>query len=270
MHCSKLNVLAVALQVNSDAICDNSIERMSLLAQQYWTITRSRISFWNQSLAWVQQSAQPDKNYAECFYIRAAELLEEVLLAQLHTSIWGAVWSNYDAKNRLGANERLGGLAAGIVDCHRESVSRATDLVFWLGRHQRNTADRINRLQRRLERWTDRLLVNFAPTIDVSPFCFDIERVRDMVEIQAKTRDSPTMLMLIGGLQAAQLESCTTGFAKRMNHDLAGLMLNLLPLDVLSEIRLDLDTSVMRSDQGSWEMECLLERAICLDMATTS
>ncbi len=270
MHSSKLNVLAVALQANADAICWNSIERMSLLAQQYWTITRSRVSFWNQSLAWVQQSAQHEQTsaqpYAECYYARTAELLEEVLIGQLHTNVWGAVWAHYDAKNRLGPNDRLGGLGAGIVDSHRESVERATDLLLWMGRHQRPTADRILRLQRRIERWTDRLLVGFATTVDVTPFCFDLNRVRDMLEIQAKTQDLPTMLMLIGGLQAAQLESGEVGFAKRMNHDLACLMLNLLPLNVLNEVRFNLDTSIMRSDQNTWEMECLLERALFLEM----
>ncbi|MDP1564465.1 MAG: hypothetical protein Q8M16_24050 [Pirellulaceae bacterium] len=269
MHCSKLNVLAVALQVNADAICENSIERMSLLAQQYWTITRSRVSFWNQSLAWVQQAGQQPKTCGESFFVRVTELLEEVLLGQLHTNVWGAAWSYYDAKNKLGTNDRLGGLATGIVDSHRESVVRATDLVLWLSRYERSSADRILRLQRRIERWTDRLLVGFASKIDVQPFCFDLERVRDMLEVQAKTRDLPTMLMLIGGLQAAQLESGSIGFAKRMNHDLACLMLNLLPLNVLSEVRFNLDTSIMRSDQATWEMECLLERALCLDLAVT-
>jgi hypothetical protein len=269
MHSSKLNVLAVALQVNSDAISGVALERMSLLAQQYWTISRSRLLFWNQSLAWVQQSAQHSSQYGESYFLRAAELLEEILVSQLHTNVWGAVWLRYDVANKLGVDDRLGGLAAGIVDSHREAVNRAMDLVLWLAQYHRSSADRISRLQRRIERWTDRLLAGLAATIDVTPFCFDLERVRDMVEFQGKSRDLPTLLMLIGGLQAAQLESTDTGFAKRMNHDLACLMLNLVPLNVLSEVRLNLDTSVMRSDQASWEMDCLLERALCLELATT-
>jgi hypothetical protein len=62
------------------------------------------------------------------------------------------------------------------------------------------------------------------------------------------------------------LDTGDLGFAIQMNHDLACLMLNCLPLNVLSEINLNLDTSVMRTDQAAWEMDCLLERALCLDM----
>jgi hypothetical protein len=271
MHCSQLNILAVAMQANADAICGASIERMNLLAQQYWTISRSRILFWNQSLAWIQQSARTETDYPTSYYVRTAELLEEILVGQLHTNLWGAIWAYYDAKNQLSVNDRLGGLAAGIVESHRESVERAGELLLWLARNQqREAVDRVLRLQRRMERWTDRLLVGFAATIDVAPFSFQLDRVRDMLEIQAKNRDLPSLAMLIGGLQSAQLESSVTGFAKRMNHDLAGLMLNLLPFDVLSEVRFNLDTSVMRSEQASWEMECLLERALCIEMSTSS
>lgn len=269
MHSSKLNILAVALQVNADTIAWVSLERMSLLAQQYWTISRSRISFWNQSLSFVQQTAQRDSQFGESYFSRTAELLEEILISQLHTNVFAALWSYYDAKHKLGVDDRLGGLGGGIVDSHRETVNRAADFVLWLARHHRPAADRILRLQRRMERWTDRLLANFATTIDVTPFCFDLERVRDMLEIQGKNPDQPTLLMLVGGLQAAQLETGDAPFAKQMNHDLACLVLNLMPLNVLSELRLDLDTSVMRSDQASWEMDCLLERALCLDLATT-
>lgn len=269
MHSSKLNVLAVALQVNADTIAWVSLERMSMLAQRYWTLSRSRISFWNHSLSFVQQNSRDDSQFGESYFARAAELLEEIIISQLHINVWGALWSYYDAKHKLGVDDRLGGLGGGIVDSHRETVHRANDFVLWLARHHRPAADRIMRLQRRIERWTDRLLANFAATIDVTPFCFDLERVREMLEAQGKAQDQPTLLMHVGGLQAAQLETCDAPFAKQMNHDLACLMLNLMPLNVLSELRLDLDTSVMRSDQASWEMDCFLEQALCLDLATT-
>ena len=129
---------------------------------------------------------------------------------------------------------------------------------------------RQERLQRRMERWTDRLLSSVARVVDVRPFCFDGQRIEDLVEVQGKMTELPTLSLLIGGLQAAQLEVGRDGFAGPMNHDLGCLMLGCLPLNALSEFRMNLDISIMRTDQATWEMDCLLERALCLDLAASS
>jgi hypothetical protein len=267
MHSSKLNTLAVALQVNWDTVAAIPVERMMLLAQQYWTIGRSRLLLWNQSLSFVGQSlGQTDAKPPTTFLERTGTLIEEIVLSQLHTMVWASVLTQYDAQNEKPGYDPLSGLAVGIATNMRETVERATGLLIRLSDQRHEPLARLPRLQRRMERWTDRLLALQANRVNISQLCFDANRVRDYAQVSSNAADPPTVMLLVSGLQAAQLDTGDQGFAIQMNHDLACLMLNCLPLNVLSEINLNLDTSVMRTDQAAWEMDCLLERALCLDM----
>lgn len=270
IHSSQLNVLALILQVNIEAVSAISSERMSLLAQQYWTISRSRLTFWNHGLAFVSKTLVQSERVSSAFALRAEQLIEEVLLSQLHGRVWGGLLAHYDVRQGASAEERLGGLGLSIAEGHAESAERARDVLLNLGRQVPAALVRQERLQRRMERWTDRLLSGLAPVVDVRPFCFDRQRIEDLVEVQVKMAELPTLSLLVGGLQAAQMEVGSEGFAGPMNHDLACLMLGCLPLHALGEFRLNMDISVMRTDQASWEMDCLLERALCLDLTVNS
>lgn len=270
MHSSQLNVLAVVLQANVDAVSTISLERMSLLAQQYWTISRSRLSFWNHGLAFVHKTLAQSASVSTAFAERAEQLIEEILLSQLHGRVWGGLLAYYDVRRGASADERVWGLGLSIAEGHAETAERARDLLLTLGRQQAGAVVRQERLQRRMERWTDRLLSSMATVVDVRPFCFDGQRIEDLVEVQGKMSELPTLSLLIGGLQAAQLEVGRDGFAGPMNHDLGCLMLGCLPLNALSEFRMNLDISIMRTDQATWEMDCLLGRALCLDLAASS
>lgn len=270
IHSSQLNVLALMLQANIEAVSAISWERMSLLAQQYWTISRSRLTFWNHGLAFVSKTLVPTERVSSAFAQRAEQLIEEVLLSQLHARVWGALLAFHDFRQGASVEERLGGLGLSIAEGQAESAERARDVLLKLGRQVPAAVVRQERLQRRMERWTDRLLSGLAAAVDVRSFCFDRQRIEDLVEVQGKMAELPTLSLLVGGLQAAQMEVGSEGFAGPMNHDLACLMLGCLPLHALSEVRLNLDISVMRTDQTSWEMDCLLERALCLDLAVNA
>jgi hypothetical protein len=268
MHCSKLNTLAVAMQVNCDAVAAIPIERMMLLSQQYWTIARSRLLFWNQSLTYISQALnQTESTPPATFVERTGSLIEEIFLSGLHTQVWGSALIYYDAKNARPGSDQLAGLALGIAENLRETANRANGILLRLTGSGHGQLTRLPRLQRRMERWTDRLLALHAVEIDLTPLCFDPNRVQDFVHVQTKSTEISTVVLLVSGLQAAQLDTGDQGFATQMNHDLACLMLNCIPLSVLSEIKLNLDSSVMRTDQAAWEMDCLLERALCLDLA---
>jgi hypothetical protein len=270
MHSSQLNVLALILQANIDGVASISVERMSLLAQQYWTISRSRLTFWNHGLAFVQKTLVKSGTVSQPFAERAEQLIEEILLSQLHGRVWGGLLAYYDSRQGSGADERLVGLGISTAEGHAETAERARDLLLDLGRQQPAAMVRQERLQRRMERWTDRLLSGLATAVDVRPFCFDGQRIEDLVEVQGKMSELPTLSLLMSGLQAAQMEVGRRGFAGPMNYDLGCLMLGCLPWQALSEFRMSLDISIMRTDQATWEMDCLLERAMCLDLAASS
>lgn len=270
MHSSKLNVLAIAIQSSRDQFVQIPWERASLLAQQYWTISRSRLSLWSHSLWHVSQTLQNPPMELRPLIPPLQRLLEEIILSELHVRVWGGVWACYDHANPNGTADPLGGLGLGLLQTHRELSVRAHELMLDPAVSGRSEWATIDRLARRVHRWTDRLLAPLATSIDVRPFCYDFDRVLQILESQPDSHEAPDLVMLVSGLQAAQLDSGLEGFAKAMNQDLATMMLGCIPLSVLNEVKLNLDTSTLRSDQATWEIDCLLERALCLEHAAAT
>ncbi len=270
MHCAKLNLLATVLVSNRDIMVDIDLERMALIAQQYWTVSRNRVARWNEELAAALRKQKSNQLRDEVEIQFAVQLLEEVLVSQLYTRIWGGLLAYYDLQQGLGDEDRLSGLGQSIVSCHEDACNRALELLQLLQEAGSTRAEVVNRLRRRIERWTDMLLAQMSKNIDLTAYSFDKNRMRDIVAVNSQTTDSPTVNMLVSGIQAAQIETFESGYTPKMNHKLASMSLSCLPNEAWSEADLHFDTSVMRSGQIAWEIERLVERAIFTEYSTLS
>lgn len=240
---------------------------MSLIAQQYWTMSRNRVGRWNEKLhdavgRFNGGQIRSDERIAETM-----RLVEEVLLSQLFTRIWGGTLALYDHVNQLGEEDRLAGLGESIVSCHEDAANRALELLKGLAETAHPRTDVVNRLRRRIERWTDMLLAQICKHASIEKYAFDTNRVRDIFAVNSRSKDVPTTGMLVGGVQAAQIETTRVGFSAKSNHKLACMTLSCLPQDSWLEADLRLELSIMRSDQFTWEIDRLVERAIWTDFS---
>lgn len=262
MHCAQLNVLATVLVSNRDLLLRIDIERAALIAQQYWTVSRNRVGRWNEHLSLAAKRQHAGELRSPKTVAEISPLIEEVLVGQMFSRVLGGLLMFYDTKKRLGEDDRLSGLGHSIVLCHEDASNRALELLQALQPVGCPRIEIVNRLRRRIERWTDMLLAQMSRSSDMSAFCFDENRMRDIVAVNVRAKDSPTVAMLVGGVQAAQLEVSEFGFSPKLNHKLACMVLSCLPHDSWAEADVRLDTSVMRSDQFAWEIDRLVERAI--------
>ena len=262
MHCSQLNIMTTVLIANHTTFLRNDLERMALLAQQYWTMSRNRVGHWNEQLYHTMLRCQAGEIKSDQRIAESMRLVEEVLLSQLYTRVWGGLLALYDHQNQLGDEDRLSGLGLSIVSCHEDASNRALEILTQLSESGHPRTDVVNRLRRRIERWTDMLLAQISRTADLSEFAFDAIRVKDILSVNARSKDVPTTGMLVGGVQAAQIEATRLGIAEQSNRKLASMTLSCLPQDAWLEADLRLELSVMRSDQFAWEIARLVERAI--------
>jgi len=266
MHSAKLNLLAVIVNANLDLFQRIPLERMGWLAQQHWTLSRHRLDGWNQSLAQLEHRLREGDTWQATLGPLGEAVIEEVLLSQLFSRMWGAWLLHYDTQRRPSAADALAGLAVNLAQSHRETANRAMWLLGSARDHAWPRAELLNRLRRRIERWTDMLLVPLASNIDLTPLCFDLNRVRDLLEVNAQNVDRPTVSMWYGGLQAAQLEAGQQAASPIWNRHLASMTLSCLPALAWSEVDLHLDLSILRSDQFTWEIDCLLTEALYSDL----
>lgn len=254
--------MATVLVANHEQLCRADLERFGLLGHQYWTMSRNRAGHWNEQLFAATKRCQAGEIRSDQRIAETMRLVEEVLLSQMFTRIWGGLLEVYDQRHQLGDEDRLAGLGQSIVICHEDAANRAMELLNALSETGHPRTDVVNRLRRRIERWTDMLLAQLCRHASMEPFAFDHNRVRDIFSVNSRSKDRPTTGMLVGGVQAAQIEATSTGFSAVSNHKLACMTLSCLPPDAWNEADLRLEFSQMRTDQFTWEIDRLIERAI--------
>jgi len=258
-------MIATALVSNRSHFCKISSERIGLLAQQNWIVSQNRILRWNELLSVAIKKQRVGEIRTSESIAETMRLVEEVLLSQLFARIWAALLTVHDQKNQVEKSERQQDIGKQIVNSHSESANRAMELLKSLLPSNHPRAEIVNRLRRRTERWTDMLIAQMAENVDLFFYAFDENRVRDIIAVNSRAKDRPTVGMLIGGVQAAQIECSRIGYSPRRNEQLACVALGCLPSDSWPESEIKTDLSVLRTDQFAWEIDMLVQQALCTD-----
>jgi hypothetical protein len=122
--------------------------------------------------------------------------LDEIFLSEMLTRVWTAALVAHDRRWSLQTAEPL---ARNALDAQLEARQRAMALL--LEEHGLGTRQvvALNRLRRRVERWTDVLIGGLWHVGDASEFAIDAERAADFASDLAWRRSQP------GGKQAWRL-----------------------------------------------------------------
>lgn len=180
MHATELIELAAMLSASGPALIapDAHIPTGSL--EQYWAASKCRQDRWQRLLRDFADHLDIDKRKLSLPQQRILRsTLDELLTGEMLTRVWAAIVTAGDERRGADHGEPI---ARSVLNGHLEARSRA--LAFIARGHglEPRQAELVNRLRRRVERWTDLLLGHLATCHDVSRFAPNPARAAEFAD----------------------------------------------------------------------------------------
>lgn len=175
MRASQLAELGSWIALHADHFIYCEYHQPSLTATNYWTASKARLQRWDAALKRFEQ------DFANCERVHdpwpALEMVvQEILISELLTRVWSATVIIHDWYHQQDA---MYGPTHSVHVAHLEAKTRAIRILLQARPRNEFVFDRLNRLRRRVERWTDMFLGQLPNAEKVSIFGFDRNRVFD-------------------------------------------------------------------------------------------
>lgn len=142
--------------------------------ERYWTASKCRLDRWGRALKAASNAAADAPASSDL-----CGLIEEILTGEALTRVWTAVACAYD---RHHAAQQMEPIARSVLIGHMEARHRVLMLLVRQPGMSTEEAVMLNRLRRRVERWTDMLIGYLVGIHDVSEFAVDPERAKNFAE----------------------------------------------------------------------------------------
>lgn len=166
----------------------------------YWQHSKTMLSRWRRAVD--EAVSQPNTG-------DSAELIaiaSNILVAEMLTRVWGAVLVASDERQII---RRAAPIAKNVLTAHQQSRASVLRMLVHSSVLPIEQLAELDRLRRRVERWTDVLLgplvVRYGDLL--APFAFDLRRAKDFGEGQTgerfQTTAQPAWSFLMAGLRSA-------------------------------------------------------------------
>jgi hypothetical protein len=209
MQACDLVELAAVVAVNGRQFIHHGRISESAL-EQYWSISKSRLSGWSSALKDYGSLQQSDVPYVsqEASLILAwrciKPIIEEILVSEILTRVWTALACEYD---RTRASQEVEPVVRSIYLGHQEVRNQSLNLLVYGRGFNTQQAVEVNRLRRRCERWCDMLLAYVCTTDQRPEFSFEPERTaefaKDLSEERSHSLNSVGWQIVLSSLRAA-------------------------------------------------------------------
>jgi hypothetical protein len=193
MQASDLVELAALISAEAPSLLRRASRFSPAGGDAYWTASKCRLDRWTRQLKFDcapggSRAVDARMEHPACF----ATCLE-VFTSEVLTRVWAAAAEAEDQRSEL---TEFAPTAHSILFGHQEARSRVlnfmtTDLEGRPSRWQQQ-AQRLDRVRRVSERWTDLLLAPLADLCDLEAIAHDPARVRDFAADRIDERDAPT------------------------------------------------------------------------------
>ncbi len=238
MHARELVELAAIVSAHGPVLIRSGAPIPTDSIEQYWTASKVRLDRW----AWRLKSfrcdfggsADADARQRRDPWPAARGVLEEILTGEMLTRVWTAVLCGYD--RRRGGDEAEP-VARSVMIGHMEARHRVLTLMVRSSGIDAEAAVKLNRLRRRVERWTDLLIGHLAGIHDVSEFAFDPPRAKDFAEDLQYRSDLPggrrVWPLVLASLRAAFRQGFSAESPNAdLNARIAASILSCFPTDL--------------------------------------
>lgn len=241
MHASELAQLAALVAHHTPTIIRGSHPVREQGLEQYWTASKCRLDRWLRALRSHGQCLEdvaPQRRGEHWRFLRP--MLDEILLSETLTRVWAAIGSALDGRRAESAVEPI---ARSALIGHLEARNRALQLIVFGHGLGADDAIALNRLRRRVERWTDLMLGYVLLEYPAHEFAFDRARAADFAEDLRHERqsgtDSQAWQLVHSSLQVAfDKESRQAAASADLNQQIAGAVMGCLGDDLFDTLGL--------------------------------
>jgi hypothetical protein len=233
MHARQLVEVAALVASHGPVLVEGKAVISHSALEQYWATSKCRCDRWLRSVKRLASfdAADPELRAASAAEVRP--LLEEIFLSEMVLRVWTAILYAYD--RRRGSNDAEP-VAQNVLATHLEVRTRALVLLVHSPLLDGEEAVLLNRMRRRMERWTDLLLGHLHGDYDVSELGFDAARVIEFSTDLKRQPRSAARRQAWGLTLAALRLAFERGLAEESpntiaNHDIAASILACFPSD---------------------------------------
>jgi DNA-directed RNA polymerase specialized sigma24 family protein len=241
MHASELAQLAALVAHHTPTIVRGSQPIREKGLEQYWTASKCRLDRWLRALKAHQRSLKDATEQQRGEHWRFLRpMLDEILLSETLTRVWAAIGSAIDGRQGKSAVEPI---ARSTLIGHLEARNRALQLIVFGHGLGAEDAVELNRLRRRVERWTDLMLGYVLLEHPVNEFAFDRSRADEFAEDLRHERkvgtDSRAWQLVHSSLQVAfEKESRQVAASAELNQQIAAAVMGCLGEDLFDSLGL--------------------------------
>jgi hypothetical protein len=161
---------------------------------EYWSVARELLHRWSHDLSEFAAtfSDMGEEQFAPA-WAAARDTIEAVLLMDLTTRVWGSALMAAESRSNSPGEKsrRQEKIARGVLLSQAEARFYTLKLLLDDELGRRVDLPAVDRLRRRVERWTDLLLGHLVVRDEVVEFAFELERARDFGEEQLDTVHTP-------------------------------------------------------------------------------
>jgi hypothetical protein len=262
MHVCELAELAAAMALQGRVLIAGRVELSTLHQKEYWAASKCRLDRWGRLLRRLAQAARLPERPPALREERVRPVLEEIFASELLTRLWTAVACGYDAARGRAECEPV---ARNIWSGHLEARRRLLTLLADGRVISLPEAIRLNKVRRRVERWTDMLLGYLASAVAIEEFCFEPARARDFAQDAGGAGGGPQRSLqhqiVLVSLRAS-LEGCLSpgGGNRDLNRRIGGAIVRILAEAQVDAAAMVPSLWLERIEQEASEAETLLAR----------
>lgn len=175
MHVRDLLELATIVASSGPTFVAPHVPLPAAGLERYWTASKTRLDRWGHTLKrFASQGAAPRNR--QISWLVARRVVEEILASEVLTRTWSALLAAHDRRRRVQEVEPIG---QSVFVGHLEARRRALKVLLRDPAIPAEDAVALNRLRRRVDRWSDLLIGRMLELGDVSEFATDPVRCRE-------------------------------------------------------------------------------------------
>lgn len=197
MQARELVELAALVSLHGPSLIVSSAAIPPECLEQYWTLSKCRLDRWGLALNRFKTSTAGST--ASRSQRAPLGAMEEILTGEVLTRVWAAVLSAHDRRHGRSEAEPI---ARSVLIGHLEVRHRVLNAIVHDARLEPEEAVWLNRLRRRARRWTDLLVANLLPVVDVSEFAMEPGRAKALCGA-LRPPQGPSWQVLLTSLRAA-------------------------------------------------------------------
>lgn len=261
MHARELIELAAIVSAHGPVLIQNGERIATDGIEQYWTTSKVRLDRWAFRLKSFAQQANTDSRRRRLQWPATRSVLEEILTGEVLTRVWTAVLCAHD---RQRGTDEVEPVVRSVMIGHMEARHRVLTLMVRGPGIDAEAAVKLNRLRRRVERWTDLLVGNLMGLHDVSEFAADPDRAKDFAQDlkdrgQSRGGQHVWPLMLASLRTAFQRELSPESPNADLNARIAASVLSCFPTEVFDSTGLMRSLWLMRLTDMAEDTQIMLD-----------